>query len=56
MNIEVKESNLELTFADTGCGIEDENKEKIFQRFYQSSKIRQIAEAAALGYILPPNI
>lgn len=38
MNIEVKESNLELTFADTGCGIEDENKEKIFQRFYQSSK------------------
>lgn len=38
MNIEVKESNLELTFTDTGCGIEDENKEKIFQRFYQSSK------------------
>lgn len=38
MKIEVKDLNLELTFADTGCGIEDENKEKVFQRFYQSTK------------------
>lgn len=38
VNIEVKEGKLELTFADTGCGIDDACKEKIFQRFYQSDK------------------
>lgn len=38
LDIAVKGTNLELTFTDTGCGIEDESKEKIFQRFYQSGK------------------
>lgn len=38
LHIDVNETMLELTFADTGCGIDDESKEKIFQRFYQSDR------------------
>lgn len=40
LKIEVKGTELELSFSDTGCGIEEESKEKIFQRFYQVSKNR----------------
>ncbi len=38
LEVAVKGSDLELTFSDTGCGIEDKNKDKIFQRFYQTDK------------------
>lgn len=38
LRVEVKEGCLELAFSDTGCGVDDESKEKIFNRFYQSDK------------------
>lgn len=38
LHVEVKESYLELSFSDTGCGVDDESKEKIFNRFYQSDR------------------
>ena len=40
---------LDLTFTDTGCGIEDEAKEKIFQRFYQSSKNQSSNGGSGIG-------
>lgn len=55
LDIAVRGTNLELTFTDTGCGIEDEAKEKIFQRFYQSGKTSRTTEAAALDCTLFPN-
>lgn len=36
MIIDIKGKNLDLTFTDTGCGIDNESKKRIFQRFYQS--------------------
>ena len=36
LEVKIVGSNLELSFADTGCGIDDASKEKVFQRFYQS--------------------
>ncbi len=38
LEVAEKGTDLELTFSDTGCGIADDSKEKIFQRFYQSDK------------------
>ena len=38
LHLEVVSSHLILSFMDTGCGIEDEAKEKVFQRFYQFNK------------------
>lgn len=35
LDIQLGERWITLRVADTGCGIEDEAKEKIFQRFYQ---------------------
>lgn len=35
LDIQLDERWITLRVADTGCGIEDEAKEKIFQRFYQ---------------------
>jgi len=49
LNIEVKGTNLELAFADTGCGIDGESKEKIFQRFYQSDKNRSGNGGSGIG-------
>lgn len=49
LNIEAKGSSLELTFADTGCGIDDESKEKIFQRFYQSDKNQSSSGGSGIG-------
>ncbi|MDE6108710.1 MAG: response regulator, partial [Muribaculaceae bacterium] len=30
------DSNLEIVISDTGCGIPDEDKKRVFERFYQS--------------------
>lgn len=49
LDIAVRGTNLELTFTDTGCGIEDEAKEKIFQRFYQSSKNQSSNGGSGIG-------
>lgn len=49
LKIEVKGPNLELTFADTGCGIDDESKEKVFQRFYQSTKEQSSSGGSGIG-------
>lgn len=49
LDIAVRGTNLELTFTDTGCGIEDEAKEKIFQRFYQSGKNQSNNGGSGIG-------
>ena len=49
LDIAVKGKSLELTFTDTGCGIEDESKEKIFQRFYQSGKNQSSNGGSGIG-------
>ena len=49
LDIAIKGKNLELTFTDTGCGIEDESKEKIFQRFYQSGKNQSSNGGSGIG-------
>ncbi|MCD8292616.1 MAG: response regulator [Prevotellaceae bacterium] len=38
LSVAESDTHLELTFSDTGCGIADASKEKIFQRFYQADK------------------
>lgn len=38
LDVEVKEGNLVLSFSDTGCGVDDASKGKIFTRFYQSDR------------------
>lgn len=49
LDIAVRGTNLELTFTDTGCGIEDGAKEKIFQRFYQSGKNQSSNGGSGIG-------
>lgn len=49
LEIEVKGAVLELSFSDTGCGIGEESKEKIFQRFYQVSKNRSSDGGSGIG-------
>ena len=49
LDIAVRGTNLELTFTDTGCGIEDVAKEKIFQRFYQSGKNQSNNGGSGIG-------
>ena len=49
LHIDVKEDTLELTFTDTGCGIDDESKEKIFQRFYQSGRNQSSDGGSGIG-------
>lgn len=36
MTVDIKDNQLNICIADTGCGIDNESKDKIFQRFYQS--------------------
>ncbi len=49
LNVKVVGSNLELTFADTGCGIDNAAKEKVFQRFYQSDKTQSSKGGSGIG-------
>ena len=49
LNVKVAGNNLELTFADTGCGIDDAAKEKVFQRFYQSDKTQSSKGGSGIG-------
>ena len=49
LNVEVTGNNLQLTFSDTGCGIDDAAKEKVFQRFYQSSKNQSSSGGSGIG-------
>lgn len=49
LHVEVKDGNLELSFSDTGCGVDDESKEKVFNRFYQSEKNASHAGGSGIG-------
>jgi len=49
LNVEVEDSKLILRFADSGCGIEDEAKEKVFERFYQSGQSRPVSGGSGIG-------
>ncbi len=51
ISLEVRphETGLTLAFADTGCGIEDEAKEKVFQRFYQPANTPSAKGGSGIG-------
>jgi signal transduction histidine kinase len=40
LNVSVQENNVHISISDTGIGINEEEKDKIFQRFYRGSKSR----------------
>lgn len=44
--------NLEITIADTGCGISDAEKQRIFERFYQAGDGRHPAGGTGIGLSL----
>lgn len=48
INLLVKEDTIELSFKDEGCGITKEEKEKIFERFYQGKNNDNI-EGSGIG-------
>ena len=49
LSIELEDTHLKLTFTDTGCGIDDESKEKVFLRFYQSDKNQSSSGGSGIG-------
>ena len=49
LHVEVKDNCLELSFADTGCGVDDASKEKIFTRFYQSDRTGTHSGGSGIG-------
>ena len=55
LDIAVRGTNLELTFTDTGCGIEDEARRKYSKDSISRAKTSRTTEAAALDCTLFPN-
>lgn len=52
-----KDENVQIDVTDTGCGIPDEAKEKIFEEFYRvDNLINQEAKGTGLGLALVKNI
>lgn len=49
MSVEVHDNKLCICVKDTGCGIPDDAKEKIFQRFYQDKNRPQGKEGNGIG-------
>lgn len=46
------DNNLEITIADTGCGISDADKKRIFERFYQGGDGRSAGGGTGIGLSL----
>ena len=45
-------TNLEISIADTGCGISDKDKQRIFERFYQAGAGKHPAGGTGIGLSL----
>lgn len=45
-------TNLEIAIADTGCGISDDDKKRIFERFYQAGEGKHPAGGTGIGLSL----
>ena len=48
INLLVKEKEIEVSFKDEGCGISKEEKERVFERFYQGKNNDNI-EGSGIG-------
>ena len=55
MKLERADSKITFTIEDEGCGISDEEKKHIFNKFYQSDSSHK-SEGNGLGLALVKNI
>lgn len=52
VSMEYEEDTVTISFADTGCGIRDDEKDKVFQRFYQSPTNSSSEGGSGIGLFL----
>ena len=52
VSLSLEGSNLVIAIADTGCGISDDDKQRIFERFYQAGKGKHPAGGTGIGLSL----
>ena len=56
MGVDVESSNVVVKVSDTGCGIENKDVPKIFDRFYQKDENRSNKDNAGLGLSIVKRI